>query len=434
MFLSILNNDSLYNNTLFPEKYKSLKFESYSGKNTKYEYENGEIVIFFAGSIYNTEKLLHWLNIHNSDTQRISSSPDIIVHIYKNYGFNYMMNVVDGVFSLVLLDQRVNVPESKMYIMRDEVGLMPLFMMIPNNDSRTDNNNNNNNNIYRFLPDNNEKERPLHIKMSNLLRAYSTNQDAIMDLCSGLNSGGVKPKYIVKDIPLGCYWKFSVSNKVSCFWEVTVPPMMTNTLRYCKVTSVNKKTQINENVRNYLCDAIEKRVNSLNNTIILCVVDVNNFESLLIACIINQFLISNKTSNCLDIIFTECNNYSLYLKTIFTIHKCHFLPKDAEIMGFIKKTDDVMRTTLFSNLFLTVNNDVRSKKSFMEIDKELKKSLFELHKTIDRNCCLDIEYPLLDSVWLQYYLSIDLEHKPDLIQESFNFYEFEGYEGLFTLE
>ena len=81
MFLSILNNDSLYNNTLFPEKYKSLKFESYCGKNTKYEYENGEIVIFFAGSIYNTEKLLHWLNIHNSDAQRISSSPDIIVHI-----------------------------------------------------------------------------------------------------------------------------------------------------------------------------------------------------------------------------------------------------------------------------------------------------------------------------------------------------------------
>jgi hypothetical protein len=103
-------------------------------------------------------------------------------------------------------------------------------------------------------------------------------------------------------------------------------------------------------------------------------------------------------------------------------------------MGFIRKTDDVMRTTLFSNLFLTVNNDVRTKKSFMEIDKELKKSLFELHKTIDRNCCLDIEYPLLDSIWLQYYLSIDLEHKNDLIQESFNFYEFEGHDGLFTLE
>ena len=103
----------------------------------------------------------------------------------------------------------------------------------------------------------------------------------------------------------------TVSEKRFQNWEVTVPPMMTNTLRYCKVTSVNKKAQVIENVKNYLCDAIEKRVNSLNNTNILCVVDVNNFESLLIACIINQFLISNKTSNCLDIIFTECNNYSL---------------------------------------------------------------------------------------------------------------------------
>ena len=77
MFLSILNNDTPYVNTAFPEKYKSLKFESYNSKNTKYEYENGEIVIFFIGSIYNTEKLLEWLNIHNSDSHRISSCPDV---------------------------------------------------------------------------------------------------------------------------------------------------------------------------------------------------------------------------------------------------------------------------------------------------------------------------------------------------------------------
>ena len=433
MFLSILNNDTHYNNTIFPEKYKSLKFESYCSKNTKYEYENGEIVIFFIGSIYNTEKLLEWLNIHNSDSQRISSSPDIIVHIYKNYGFNYMMNAVDGVFSLILLDQRVNVPESKMYIMRDEVGLMPLFMMFPINDDSAEEIHSSNN-MYRFLPDNTEQEKPIHTKISNIVRGFSSDRDAITTLCSGLNSGCIKPKYTVRDLPLGCYWKFTVSNKVSCSWEVTVPPIMTNALRYCRVTSVNKKKQVEENVRNYLCDAIEKRVNSLNNTNILCVVDVNNFESLLIVCIINQFLVCNKTSNCLDVIFTECSNYSLYLKTIFTIHKCHFLPKDTEIMSFIRKTEDVRRTTLFSNLFLTVNQDARTKKSYMEIDKELKKSLFELHNMIDRDCCLDIEYPLLDCIWLQYYLSIDLSYKKNLIQESFNFYEFEGIEGLFTLE
>ena len=431
MFLSILNNDTSYDNRTFPEKYKSLKFESYCNKNTKYEYENGEIVIFFLGSIFNTEKLLEWLNIHNTDNQRISSSPDIIVHIYKNYGFNYMMNAVDGVFSLILLDQRVNVPESKMYIMRDEVGLMPLFMMIPINDDSSEENQDN---MYRFLPDTTVQEKPLHTKISNLVRGFSSNKDTITSLCSGLNSGCAKNKYTVKEIPLGCYYKFTVSNKVSCFWEVNVPPVMTNALRYCRVTSVNKKTQVDENVRNYLCDAIEKRVNSIQNTNILCVVDVNNFESLLIVCIVNQFLISNKTSNCLDVVFTECSNYSLYLKTILTIHKCHFLPKDVDVVSYIKKTEDVRKTTLFSNLFLAVNHDVKSKKSFMEIDKELKKSLFELHNAIDRNCCLDVEYPLLDCIWLQYYLSIDLSYKKNLIEESFNFYEFEGVDGKFTLE
>ena len=427
MFLSILNNETPYVNTTFPEKYKSLKFESYNNKNTKYEYENGEIVIFFVGSIYNTEKLLEWLNIHNSDSHRISSSPDIIVHIYKNYGFNYMMNVVDGVFSLILLDQRVNVPESKLYIMRDEVGLMPLFMMIPINDDSDERKNNNN--IYRFLP-----EKPLHTNRSNVVRGFSACHESIMNLCSGLNSDCVKPKYTVKDLPLGCYYKYTVSNKASCLWEVIVPPIKANTLSNCKVTSVNKKKQVDENVRNYLCDAIEKRVNSLNNTNILCVVDVNNFESLLIVCIINQFLVSNKTSNCLDVIFTECSNYSLYLKTLFTLNECNFLPKDVELMTYIKKSKNIRKTTLFSNLFLTVNQNMKSRKSSMEIDKEIKKSISEIHNSIDRNCGLEIEYPLLDCIWLQYYLSIDLSHKKNLIQDSFNFYEFDGLEGRYTLE
>jgi hypothetical protein len=151
-------------------------------------------------------------------------------------------------------------------------------------------------------------------------------------------------------------------------------------------------------------------------------------------CIVNQFLISNKTSNCLDVIFTECSNYSLYLKTILTIHNCHFLPKGADIMNYINKIEDIRKTTMFSNLFLSVNQDNNSKKSFMEIDKELKKSLFGIHLGIDRNCGLDIEYPLLDCVWLQYYLSIDLSYKKNLVQDSFNFYEFEGIDGFYTLE
>jgi hypothetical protein len=65
MFLSILNNTKLsfeHRNQKCNEKYKSIKFESYFSTNTKYEYENGEIVIFFVGTIYNYSKLIEWLN------------------------------------------------------------------------------------------------------------------------------------------------------------------------------------------------------------------------------------------------------------------------------------------------------------------------------------------------------------------------------------
>jgi hypothetical protein len=253
-------------------------------------------------------------------------------------------------------------------------------------------------------------------------------------LCAELNDGSAKPKYMIKEVPLGCYFKYIVSNKVSCFWEVNVPPIKTNALRYCRLTSVNKKENVDENVRNYLCHAIEKRVQSLSNTNILCVIDVNNFESVIIACIVNQYLIVNKTTNRLVVIFQDCGNYSLYLKTVLSTEKFFFLPKNVILFDFIAKIEDLAKTTIFSSLFLTINNDIRSKKSCMEIDKELKKSLFELHNVIDRTVDIDIEYPLLDCIWLQYYLSIDLSYKKNLIQESFNYQEFEGTEGTYTLE
>ena len=66
MFLSILNGENSsfeLKNINCKEKYKSLKFESHSSDNVKFEYENGEIVIFFIGTVYNSDKLLEWLNI-----------------------------------------------------------------------------------------------------------------------------------------------------------------------------------------------------------------------------------------------------------------------------------------------------------------------------------------------------------------------------------
>jgi hypothetical protein len=119
---------------------------------------------------------------------------------------------------------------------------------------------------------------------------------------------------------------------------------------------------------------------------------------------------------------------------VLSTEKFFFLPKNVILFDFIAKIEDLAKTTIFSSLFLTINNDIRSKKSCMEIDKELKKSLFELHNVIDRTVDIDIEYPLLDCIWLQYYLSIDLSYKKNLIQESFNYQEFEGTEGTYTLE
>lgn len=98
--------------------------------------------------------------------------------------------------------------------MRDEVGLTPLFMMIPINDDSDERKHNNN--IYRFLPDI-PQEKPLHTNRSNVVRGFSTCRESIMNLCSGLNSGCVKPKYTVKDL---LHRLFLLVLRV--FWEIQI--------------------------------------------------------------------------------------------------------------------------------------------------------------------------------------------------------------------
>ena len=55
MFLTVLNNTNSsfeHRNKQCTEKYKSIKFESYFSTNTKFEYENGEIVVILESSVF----------------------------------------------------------------------------------------------------------------------------------------------------------------------------------------------------------------------------------------------------------------------------------------------------------------------------------------------------------------------------------------------
>jgi asparagine synthetase B (glutamine-hydrolysing) len=198
------------------------------------------------------------------------------VHIYKKYGFDYMMTVVDGVFSLVLFDQRIQYPESKIYVLGDNFGINPLYVISPIKESS--NINNNNNRIYKYLSD------PIENHDTTFsLRGFSTNYEMLSVWCNELNNTKT-PKYMIHKLHTDNYIKFTVSNKVSCAWEVNFTPI--KEFKQCKIDYTDSIKDVEKNVRKYLKSAIEKRLDVCGKCDIVCVVEPTSFESVLIACTI----------------------------------------------------------------------------------------------------------------------------------------------------
>jgi hypothetical protein len=86
-----------------------------------------DTIIFLIGEIYNID--IWRSNLHlPSDT----IAEDVILHLYKTYGIDYTLNVLDGVFSLILFDFCYENMISNIYIVKDAFGITPFYCFTNN--------------------------------------------------------------------------------------------------------------------------------------------------------------------------------------------------------------------------------------------------------------------------------------------------------------
>ncbi len=79
------------------------------------------------GEIYNYEKLYN--RLPGLDIRTTNSDCEIIIHLYKAFGINTTLQMLDGVFAFVLIDQRLSNEYNRMYVARDPFGVRPLYVM-----------------------------------------------------------------------------------------------------------------------------------------------------------------------------------------------------------------------------------------------------------------------------------------------------------------
>ena len=78
------------------------------------------IILLCNGQIYNHNELFSKFNFKREN----QSDCEIILHLYKMFGIEYTLHLLDGVFAFILFDLRDN----SFYIARDPLGVRPLFI------------------------------------------------------------------------------------------------------------------------------------------------------------------------------------------------------------------------------------------------------------------------------------------------------------------
>ena len=77
------------------------------------------IYLICNGEIYNYKNLYKLLNV----TPETNSDCESIIHMYKQYGIEYTLQNLDGVFAFTLYDANID----KVYVARDPFGVRPLY-------------------------------------------------------------------------------------------------------------------------------------------------------------------------------------------------------------------------------------------------------------------------------------------------------------------
>lgn len=95
-----------------------------------------DITLICNGEIYNFNELYEEHNI----APRTNSDCEVIIHLYKLYGIEYTLSLLDGYYSFVLVDSSDISKEPEIYVARDPHGVRPLYVMKIDYQSHNDNN------------------------------------------------------------------------------------------------------------------------------------------------------------------------------------------------------------------------------------------------------------------------------------------------------
>lgn len=88
-------------------------------------FRHKDVIIIFKGYLYNLDY------IRNNFIINAKSIEENIIELYLKFGLEYTLKILDGVFSFILFDYNFQGGFSKLYIVSDICGTLPIFINTP---------------------------------------------------------------------------------------------------------------------------------------------------------------------------------------------------------------------------------------------------------------------------------------------------------------
>ena len=370
-----------------------------------------EIKLICNGEIYNYKELYKLLDI----TPNTQSDCEVIIHLYKKYGIEYTLQILDGVFSFILCDSRLTNNDSKIYIARDPYGVRPLYQLKPIS---------NNSKIYGFSSE---------IKM--LYDIYNN----------------VRETHEITHFEPGTYSVFTLPIIVSTKWNPIIQNYKYHTFGvfmpiFQKLCIDNYNDLICKNIFNYLSKAVQKRVLTTERPI-ACLLS-GGLDSSLITSLVNHYSYKQIETYSIGLEGSEDLKYAKivanFLGTKHTeviLTEQDFINAIPEVIYAIESYDTTTVRASIGNYLLAkyisqhseakviFNGDgsdelcggylyMNYASSSLDFDNETKRLLKDIHmfdvlrsdKSISSNG-LEPRTPFLDRSFVQYYLSIDPNYR-----------------------
>jgi len=402
------------------------------------------IILICNGEIYNYKELYKMMSIE----PKTDSDCEVIIHLYKRYGIEQTLQMLDGVYSFVLYDERFNEELSNnIYVARDPFGVRPLYYL-KNKGSNT------NHSFYGFASE-----------LKCLTKFYN---DYSKD-------------YSLEQFAPGTYSVFNITGKINSLWRPIIehkpyfiPSFSYPNYSFQSILNKDKYSMVSQ----YLTDAVYKRCLTTERPI-ACLLS-GGLDSSLICALVNQYYKINKYENQLEtysigLAGSEDLKYARivadYLKTNHTeiiVTEQEMFDAIPEVIYVIESYDTTTVRASIGNYLLGkyISKHSEAKVIFngdgsdelcggylymnqcpddIEFDRETRRLLKDIHtfdvlrsdKSISTHG-LEPRTPFLDKTFVNHYLSIPpyfRNHKnmnkceKFFIRESFSLKNYKDYEN-----